>query len=160
MVFTPQQMLNAMAAVNNDTMSIRTACRAYGIKSPTSLSLRLRGMIEVKPRMGPKPKYLTPGMKIGIVELVKFRASRGMCIDLPELRYIVNDAATAAGIAVPETFPNGNWVSRFLKRHPSVSLRKAQLLDIARFRGSSVAIVCSYFENLSSIIGQFTPETI
>jgi hypothetical protein len=153
-------MLDAMSAVTKDGMSIRMASRAYGIKSPTSLSLRLRGILPVATTKGPDPMYLTPGMEIGVVEFVHFRAARGMCVDLPELRYIIHDAANEGSADVPETFPNPNWVRRFMKRHPDVTLRKAQLLDIARFRGSSVPVVTAYYENLSLLICNFTPETI
>ncbi|OQR85547.1 hypothetical protein ACHHYP_11708 [Achlya hypogyna] len=99
-------------------------------------------------------------MEKGVVEFAHFRATRGMCVGVPELRFILMDTANFYGIVVPENFPDRHWMSRFLKRHPSLSIRQSQLLDVSRYRVSTVDVVTAYYNNLASIIGQFPPEAI
>jgi hypothetical protein len=160
MVFAAQDMEHAMEAVRTEGISLRTACKQYKIKSPTSISLRLRGKLPTTCATGPQLKYLTLDMETGVVEFAHFRATRGMCIGVPELRFILMDTANVYGIAVPVNFPDRHWMSRFLARHPSLSIRHAQLLDVSRYRASTVDVVTAYYNNLVSIINQFPPEAI
>jgi len=127
---------------------------------PTSLSLRIRGILPIKTRAGAKPMYLTHGMELGVIEFVEFRASRGMCIAAPALRYILRDAAIAGGRTVPSSFPDRHWVSQFMARHPDVSWRRSQLLDVARYRGSSLKVVQLCYDNLAAIMAAYPADRV
>ena len=85
---------SAMATVSSGT-SLRTACKQYGIKSHATLGRRIKAKTAYATQMGPKSRYLTPGMKAGIVQLVELRSRFGMCITNTELRFIIRQAAAS-----------------------------------------------------------------
>ena len=50
MAIDEQSMKDAVHAVTTNNMSIRAACNEYKIKSPKSLSMRIRGILPIKTR--------------------------------------------------------------------------------------------------------------
>jgi len=156
------------AAINavQSGMSYREAKHRYGLGSVQALRLRCLGEVAVSAQRGRKPQYLTPGAEAGIVEAIHFRAKRGMCFDMPQLRHLLASVARLLHqddpSAVPSSFPNQRYAQRFLQRHPSLSLRKAQVLDSKRFTASTVDEVESFYEELARCMAarQYAPECI
>ena len=95
------------------------------------------------------PSRGTKGAEAGIVEAITFRAKRGMCFDMPQLRHLIASVAhilhADEPAVVPPTFPTVRFARRFLQRHPEVSMRKGQVLDNKRFDASTVDAVESFF---------------
>ena len=147
----PTVWKNAMDAVRSG-MSFREACRRYKISGVNSLRRRFSGHVQVEARPGRQANYLSKSAEQGIVEAVEFRARRGMCCDLAQLRYLVRQVALCVHkdnpSVIPLDFPNSRWTQRFLKRHPSVSMRKAQVFEKDRHDATSEQNVRSYFQNL------------
>ncbi|OQR86074.1 hypothetical protein ACHHYP_11023 [Achlya hypogyna] len=150
----------AIKSVRTDKLSLRAACELHGIKSPTSLSLRIRGVLPVDCGRGRPPKYVTKSMETGVMETILVRARQGNCVSVPELRFIMHDMSAAAGKEPPETFPNPKWIERFLERHKDVSLRKGQILEVKRQTSPTLQNVEYYHANLAEIICKFTSDTV
>jgi len=155
----------ALAAVGHG-MSYREAILRHEVGSVTGLRRRYLGQVPVDARRGPKPKYLTKEAEIGILEAITFRARRGMCLDMAQLCHLIRDVAHclhANGTTViPVDFPNQRWAERFVKRHPSISMRKGQLLDHKRHDASTVEVVEAFYFELEKWFRErsYPPECI
>ncbi|KAG6945716.1 hypothetical protein JG688_00016424 [Phytophthora aleatoria] len=66
---------------------------------------------------------------------------------------MLREAAAETGTRPPsDDFPNAKFVSRWLAKHPQISIRHAQLLDVKRAEGSPLDAVARYFNNLKSVL--------
>ena len=83
-----EQWEKAVEAYKNG-LSLRKCCKTYNIKCKESIRLRVLGQISLDSVHGEKRKYLTDGDEKGILEVIEYRAKRGMCITNGELRYII-----------------------------------------------------------------------
>jgi len=155
-----QSIVDAVKAVRSKKLSVREAARAYNIKSLSTIHNRVTGKVAMDAIRGRPVKYLSVAAQRAVVEVVTFRAKRGNCVSLPQLRHILHDAAVRTCSNVPSSFPSAKWTKRFVDRHPEVSYRKGQVLDAARFQGSNEAAVRSYYENLKDVIDKYPPASI
>ncbi|OQR90565.1 hypothetical protein ACHHYP_05414 [Achlya hypogyna] len=145
----------AIQSVRSDKLSLRAACKLHCIKSPTSLSVRIRGVLPVDCRRGRPPKYVTKAMEAGVMETILVHARQGNCVSVPELCYIMHDTSAAAGKKPPKTFPNPKWIERFMERH-----KDGQILEVKRQTASTLPNIEYYHSNLAKIIGQYTCDTV
>jgi len=147
-------------------MSVRTASKRYGIRSMSGLYGRRVGKIALLAQRGRPPQVLTRQAEAGVIEAIRFRALRGMCLDHAQLRHLLRQTALALHHeqpdAVPDTFPNPRWTNRFLKRNPSLSVRKAQIFEQSRHEGSTRTAIDDYYRNLAECMAsrKYTPECI
>uniref|UniRef100_H3GT60 HTH psq-type domain-containing protein n=1 Tax=Phytophthora ramorum TaxID=164328 RepID=H3GT60_PHYRM len=74
----------AIAAVAGG-LSERKATKAYGV-SRGPLHQRINGRVPLEARTGTQLDYTTEGADRGVVEMVRYRALRRMCVEFEELR--------------------------------------------------------------------------
>jgi hypothetical protein len=73
--------------------------------------------------------------------------------DHTELCFLARQAVIASGHAVSPTFPSRGWLSAFLTRHKAeVSMRRAQILSVARFLASHEDTIRMFHDNLNAVI--------
>jgi len=150
---------DAKAAVR-DGMSLRGAARKYIVPYST-LRRRVQAPRSSGVRsVGRPPKYISPAVNDVILETVHLRARCGMCLSRSELRYIVHDAAKTTGADVPDSFPNNKWILRFIRRNPTISLRKAQILSFARQKAAAEDNVREYIMRLATVLTKYDPGDV
>jgi len=165
MTTTTDTWHKAIAAVD-EGMTYREAKDRYKLGSVCALRMRRLGEIPLDASRGPKPRYLTDSAEAGIVEAITFRAKRGMCFDMPQLRHLIASVAKVlhadAPNVVPPSFPNVRFAQRFLKRHPEVSMRKGQVFDNKRFDASTIEAVEMFYKELAGCMERrnYSPNLI
>jgi hypothetical protein len=64
--------------------------------------------------------------------------------------------------AISGSHPGKNWHQRFIRRHPTLALRKASGLDPTRAKNFNLAVITDYFEQrqkeLLDVYGPIPPE--
>ncbi|KAL3668430.1 hypothetical protein V7S43_019049 [Phytophthora oleae] len=76
-----------------------------------------------------------------------------MCVGFNELHCIIRDAAEATATRpLTDEFPNDKWIQRWLARHPELSVRQVQLLDVKRASASTPDAVINYYKNLKKVL--------
>jgi hypothetical protein len=134
-------------------MYIREAAERFGV-TRESLRLRIRGLIPISCRRGPKLLYISDEADAGLIEAIQYRSVRGMCIGTAQLRDLIRQAALTTSLKlVPDKFPGVKWVQRWTKKHrDTISNRKGQLRDAKRAECSNEETVRYYFGNLTHAI--------
>ncbi|KAJ8556818.1 hypothetical protein ON010_g9144 [Phytophthora cinnamomi] len=65
----------------------------------------------------------------------------------------VGQTAEATGTRpLPDDFPNDKYVTRWIAKHPDISVRRSQFLDVKRAESSSADAVMRYFTNLKAVL--------
>ena len=121
-------MTGAMKAVADGLFGVNKAADEFIVPRST-LKDRLSRKVVHGARSGPTP-YL-PGVEKD--ELVKFMLSSTTDIGLPKTRVEVIDIVRKAVIKKRGTdkgFNGKGWWHRFLERHPELSLRKGDALEL------------------------------
>jgi len=162
---TTQTTWEAAVAAVAAGMSLRETKRRYKLPSTDSLHRRCRGTTPMDATPGRRPKYLSTAAELGVVESITFRAKRGKCFDMAQLQLLLREVALTlnqAPASIPDEFPNARWTQRFVKRHPSVSIRQAQVLDQKRYDRSTVPVVENYYKELALRMQErgYTPDCI
>jgi len=86
-------------------MYIREAAERFGV-TRESLRLRIRGLIPISCRRGPKLLYISDEADAGLIEAIQYRSVRGMCIGTAQFRDLVRQAALTTSLKhVPYKFP-------------------------------------------------------
>ncbi|KAE8914062.1 hypothetical protein PF003_g2135 [Phytophthora fragariae] len=85
--------------------------------------------------------------------MVRYRALHGMGVGYEELCSMLRVAAETAGTRpLTDDFPNDKFSQRWLAKHPDLSSRTAQLLDVDRASASTADVVLHYVNNLQSVM--------
>lgn len=154
--WTEEQIIMAANEVRNGTMGIREACRNFSVPPPT-LRRRLKCNDFSKKTLGP-PSILgvenEKKLKTHIQKLQKHgfaptrRCVRSMAFHLAEqlkIKHKFNKQKEMAG---------EDWLILFLRRHPDLSVRKAEGVSLARCQGMSRTEVSSYFTLLEATMNE------
>ena len=150
----------AIEDVRSGRLSIRMAACTHKLSSPSALARRIKGMVGIICRPGPKPSIVTATQESAVIEIIRFRAKRGMCPSTSELKQLFRDAAAKNG-DVSKKFPDAHWMASFRKRHKNVVCeRKSQILDSARAEASTPESIERFHDNLRAAIDEFhiTPD--
>jgi hypothetical protein len=151
---------NAIKAVQEEGLSYRIAGAKYGV-NPTSLYRRSTKKVQISAKPG-SPTFLTSEQEKGILDMITYKSSHGMCMSHAEIRLLARDIALRGSKheEIPPNFPSDKWVQRFIKRHPLISSRKSQILDCKRAEYSTQENVEHYYKNLSKEIVKYSPDRI
>jgi len=151
---------NAVNAVQKKELSLGMAAEKFGV-SKTSLHRRVSGQVPISVKKGPCP-FLSKMQEKAVVDMCEFKAQHGMCMTQHDVRTLAREIALQGKTAqnIPKKFPSTKWVQRFIKRQPTLSTRKAQVLDVKRAEASTIDNVQTYYKNLAKIIVDFPPERI
>nr|XP_011443131.2 jerky protein homolog [Crassostrea gigas] len=148
-----EDMKKAVDAVQKGEYSVRKAAEKYGVNKSTLHDTC-------------KKKYKNPG-KPGRAPLVPIEienkiatalteaARQGMGVSRRQLLRRVGALCKKMKVLLPSTagnFPGKDWFEGFKKRHPELSIRKAEKLSTTRARMVNPQVVKNYFDDLDNIL--------
>jgi hypothetical protein len=81
---------------------------------------------------------------------------RGYGLSPTTLKMKVNEITMSKDIPFREGIPDGGWMRGWRRRHPELTLRVSQALEIARARGLCKDNVKSFYDNLQN----YSPDRI
>ncbi|XP_046391537.1 MFS-type transporter clz9-like [Ischnura elegans] len=154
--WTAKDVSNARADVEMGT-SLRQAAKKYGIPFST-LQQRFMTQGMGDPRMGRKAVF-TKEQEAEIVGNVKTLAN--MCYGLTplQLRKLVFEYAEKVNLKhrfnKDNRLAGKDWLEGFLKRNPSVSVRKPEATSLNRIRGFNREEISLFFENLEKVMVRY-----
>lgn len=114
-------------------MSQREAAKHYKIPKSV-IQLRVSGKVSLAHQGAGRPKTLTEDAENIIVECLIARFEFGYPCDHMELMHLVGEHVRANNIknVFKDGTPGEDWYLGFMKRHPRLSLKKAQHLQTVR----------------------------
>ena len=141
-----ESMIKAMKAVDTG-VSIRHAATTHGVPKST-LCDRVTGRVQHGVKSGPDP-YLSRAEEDELVNFLLRCASVGYAHTRSEVLVIVNQILELKG--VKRNVTNG-WWDGFKKRHPTLSLRTAVPLSVARATAMDRETLDLYYDILESTL--------
>ena len=140
----------AYEAVKNGKLTIRRAAEEYGVPRST-LHDRVAGKVsKTTTKSGPKC-YLTKQEEKKLVEFLIGCASIGYAKSMREVLTIAERIVHLHDDKKDIHLSKG-WWDKFCKRHPEISLRRAEPLSYARAVANNHAIIEHYFDVLQKVI--------
>lgn len=163
--WTSQQMENAIKMVNRGILSTYAAAARYNIPRRTLRNHLKTGSTTRK--LG-RSTILTTEQEAGLVGRIIRLSDVGMPMTPKMLR--VQAFSFCKINKIPNTFNDGKnvagkkWLRLFLKRHPELARRKAQLMNPARAQKLNKVIVNDHFSKYKSVLDRLgienKPESI
>lgn len=151
--WTNAQLRRAMDAVTDQGMKMREAARKFGVPN-SSLRDHLYGVTRGR-RRGIKP-VLEQQEEKKLVDYLFQMQDLGHPLTPLQLRLKVAQATqtrdtpwSAVGV------PGRSWLKNFKVRHPELSSRKSQPLEVARARGLCATRVNTLYKNLEELYSTF-----
>ena len=133
-------------------LSLRMAARQYGIPKST-LSLYVSGKLQIGARRGPA-SILSPEEEQRIVDYAVHMEEIGYGCIREQIFDIV--AAIVSKDGRPNPFVNGRpgrkWSSLFRKRHPEITLRTPEKLQLARAKCCTLEILGAWFKEFGEFL--------
>jgi len=140
--------LAAVEAVRSGQSSLRQASERFGVPRFT-LHDACKSNVAKRKQLG-RPPVLPPDLEEAVAS--RILALRKLCygITTRKLRTAVVERAVLINIAVPERWIRENaagwyWYYEFVKRHPTISLRRPQNMSYGRLTGFTDDAVKSFF---------------
>ena len=144
-------MKRAIEAVKMDGKGLRQAAREFDLPVAT-LKRRVDGLVALDGRPGP-PTILTKQEEDKLCEYCFLMADMGFGLTIEAVRSVAYRIAEASGR--PHPFKKGiagrDWYEGFVKRHPTLSLRKPEALSYARAKNASAKVVDDFFAKLAAV---------
>lgn len=144
--------------------SISSSSRKYGIPFSTLQERKNRNKAS-KPHLG-RNATLTPEQEKTLADRIKTLANLFYGLTANNVRKIAYEFVVANNIphrfSENEQMAGKDWLCGFLKRNPTVSLRKPEATSINRITGFSREEVTLFHTNLESVLSKadFTPDRI
>ena len=165
-------MKSAIYAVKNKEMSIGKAAAAYNVPKE-SLRRRIKGVLKLlsvedlhKNKLGSYRKVLSETEEFELVKYIKDMDNAFYGLTINDLRHVVYDYVDRKKINHPfntyKKLAGYDFVEGFLKRCPTLSLRKPEDVALNRVFGLNKTSVDQYFNNLQTILDKhnFQPHRI
>ncbi len=155
--YDPQTLKHAINAVKEKRMSMSEAARHYKIPK-TTLSDRLHE--RVSESLG-RPTVLSREEELIIVERLQMMGEWGYPMTVLDLRLLVKAYLDSQGRTsrFVNNFPGRFFVECFLRRHPTLTVRTANLIKRSR-AALSVADVEDFFNRFEVTAADIPPENI
>lgn len=145
---------NAIECVQNGTMGVNEAARNFGIPKST-LKDRIRKSDTTKIRCGPS-SCLGDDAELKLVRHIKKLQQFGFAPDRESVRIWAFKLAEQMQVRHRFNKEIGkagyDWLHSFLRRHPDISVRKAEGISINRATGMNRETVKHYFELLEKVL--------
>ena len=150
--WTEEDIDSAIKAINSGQMSQYRAAKMYNI--PTS-TLNDRFREKVTKHGAGRPCRLSDEEEREIVETCLIFGDWGYGIGKKEVLGVVGDYCKWNKIDVfPSGVPKIEWWRGFLRRHPELSLRKPQALQISRAKAATPQVIDQWFSVLEPLINR------
>lgn len=152
--WTEENLVEAVHAIQNDSVSIRAASRQFSVPEST-IRNRLKRNDFVKRAMGPDSQ-LGSAAEAKLVGHIKKLQAVGFAPTQREVRVLAYELAQKldkkTSFSSDMKMAGKVWFSSFLRRNAELSIRKAQGISRARTEGMNRAEVKRYFTLLSNIL--------
>ncbi len=159
------QMKNAIESVKRKETSIRKAAKSFGVPLE-SLRRRCNGTMkqfsadqQYKKQLGPIRTVLTEEQEIELEAYVVAMDNSFYGLSINELRKVTYEYCERKKIKHPFNKTNQmagrDFVSGFLKRRKSLSLRKPEGVSLNRVFGLNRTSVQGYFNNLETVMNKY-----
>lgn len=128
--YRQEDLLRAISAVVEDKMSFRSAAKEFGVPNTT---LRDRIQMRVSANLG-RPAVLTMEEENTMAERLVLMSEWGFPLTKLDLQLLVKGYLDALGRETrwPENKPGRGFVKRFFRRHPELTVRRANLIKRSR----------------------------
>ena len=146
MKYSAEDLTAAIEEVRSGTLSLYSAAKKYNVPQ-TTLFGQVKG---THGRKAGRPSRLTEEEESTIVETCLIFSEWGYGLGKKEILSIIHDylVTNKKTHLFPKGVPNDDWWNGFMKRHPQLSLRKAQALQICRAKASTPEIINHWFMNV------------
>ena len=143
-----EDMTKALECVRKDGMSCYKAAKEFGIPEQT-LRDRLKGKVADDATAG-RPTALTKEEEDEVAATCILFAEWGFGIGKEEVLGVVGEFCKKTKRKVPfiNGIPGDDWWRGFLKRHPNLSRRKPQQLQLVRARATTRELVNHWFKDV------------
>lgn len=148
--WTEESMKSAYTAVMNNELSIRQAASAYSIPY-TTLCDRVSGRVKFGAHSGPE-RHLSDSEEKELVRFLSGAAGMGFARSKKEVFTIVEAVLASKGKA--QSVSSGWWES-FNRRHPHLSIRKAEKLSYARSQATDPIVLDNYYDLLERTLEEY-----
>lgn len=132
--YTQDQLELAIKLIKRNKISLSKASRTYNIPKGT-LHNKVHNKVPIAARKGPKP-ILSKEEELKIEKWIIHKASLGYPLHPDDVKRTVKMFINSIPITRGKTFPNdgpGNkWMNLFLKRHPKITKRTAEVISRGR----------------------------
>ncbi|MES9884149.1 MAG: hypothetical protein ABW185_25160 [Sedimenticola sp.] len=147
-------MINAYIAVKDDGIAVRKAAKIYCVPEAT-LRNRVNGSVHIDTvRSGAAP-LLSQEEEVRLVDHVTLLAKVGYGYTRMELCNLATEYATDVGKRDRDHPLTLQWYRRFVKRWPTLAVKKPRSLAIARAKATSEENVSNYFVELQKILVKY-----
>lgn len=148
--YSLEDVRRAVDDVTDKKKTFRDASEYYGV--PTAVIFhRIKGRKVPLDKMGGGvSNALTDRVEHHFVNCLKTRARMGHPCHKEELKLLVGEYVTKLNIKTPfkNNIPGDCWYQNFMKRHPSLSLKKPELLQKARIDARRPNVVYDFYDLL------------
>jgi hypothetical protein len=140
--YTPETIKKALQEIENKTMTLNEASVTYGVPK-TTLYDRMKTASD---KVG-RPTILTPEEEKIIAERLVILGEWGFPLNTNDLKHLVKAYLDSAGrtTRLENNMPGKDFVSLFLKRHPELTIRTANLIKRSRAM-LSAEIINDFFD--------------
>lgn len=151
--WTQQNLQDALNAIENGT-SINAASKLYKIPFSTLQERKKKGLA-AKPSLG-RNSIFTEEQEIALANRIKLMSDIFYGLSALEVRRAAFDFAEKNRIpnkfSATERLAGRDWLAAFMKRNPTISVRKPEATSIHRVTGFSRENVKIFFDNLEKVI--------
>lgn len=150
--YSIEELQEAVQQVKEHKMSQREAAKKYKIPKSV-IQLRVSGKISLTHQGAGRPRTLTEEEEEHIVECLIARADFGYPCDRIELMQLVGEYVKANDIknVFKDNTPGEDWYLGFMKRHPRLTLKKAEHLQAVRKSNTTPDVVYDFYEKLGCV---------
>ncbi|KAJ8938752.1 hypothetical protein NQ314_011349 [Rhamnusium bicolor] len=151
--YSPQDLINAVNDVLNKNKTCREAEELYGVPIAVIFH-RINGRKVPIEKLGAgRPPVLDTDTENQIVLCLIARARMGYPCDKEELKDLVSEYVKANNVKNPfkDSRPGEDWYQCFMKRHPILSLKKAEHLQTCRSTARDPDRDYHFYEKLGNL---------
>nr|CAD7431260.1 unnamed protein product [Timema monikensis] len=151
--YSVETLQTAVADVENSNKTLREAATFYGIPA-TTIYYRIEGRKSSRDKIGSgRSTILDTATESLLVEYLIARSKLGYPCDKEELLDLVQEFVVNNTIKTPfvNNRPGHDWYTGFMKRHPSLSLKKAEMLQKVRIDARDPEVVYDFFDMLRRV---------
>jgi hypothetical protein len=156
--YTDNMLLDALDSIESGQMSERAAAQAYGIPRST---LKDRRAERVTRETAGRPTVLSKDEELLIVERLQIQASWGFPLTSKELCIVIKGYLDSLGKTTRfvDNTPGRDFVAGFLRRHPDLTVRKANMIKRTR-AAVSHKVVKDFFARFAKTVKDIPPSNV
>ena len=150
--YTKESVLLAVEDVRSNKLTVRKAAQQYGIPKST-LALYVSGKLQTGVRPGPA-SILSPEEEQRIIDYAVHMGQIGYGRTREQIFDIVAKIMTKDGRPNPfvDGKPGRKWWALFKKRHPEISLRTPEKLQLARAKCCTPEVQGAWYEGFREFL--------